>query len=314
MSVPTAPILPVVTPTPQAAPPGLGDMLQCVVNVSEGRDAALLASLAEVCGSCLLDLHRDVDHNRSVFTLAGAAGVVAPAARELAGAVVGLLDLSRHSGVHPRLGTLDVVPWVAPEGWPLRDASPGPLSGRARQARDDFAVWAARELDLPVFLYGPERSLPEVRRHAWRSLGPDLARAPHPRAGAVAVGCRPLMVAYNLWLAEPNLSRAKDVAVAVRSPTVRALAFSVGNHVQVSCNLIAPFVFGPAAIWDRVAEMAAVARAELVGLVPQAVLDQVPEERWAQLDLAPGEDDRGATHRPHPGHRVTARHAPALSS
>jgi len=94
------------------------------------------------------------------------------------------------------------------------------------------------------------------------------------------------MVAYNLWLAGPSLTRAKEIATAVRSPTVRALAFSLGDHVQVSCNLVAPMVFGPGAIWDRVDEMAPVARAELVGLLPRAVLDLVPEERWAQLDLA----------------------------
>ena len=262
-------------------------MVQCVVNVSEGRDASVLLSLAEACGACLLDVHRDADHNRSVLTMAGATAVVGRAARDLARAVVGLLDLGRHSGAHPRLGTLDVVPWVGLEGWPVHDEALALGNGRARQARDDFALWAARELELPVFLYGPERTLPEVRKNAWRSLAPDLGpRLPHPTAGAVAVGCRPLMVAYNLWLAEPSRARAQEIAAAVRSPTVRALAFSLGDGAQVSCNLIAPFVFGPGAIWDRVNEMAPVARAELVGLLPRAVLDLVPEERWAQLDLA----------------------------
>ena len=97
-------------------------------------------------------------------------------------------------------------------------------------------------------------------------LGPP---APHPTAGAVAVGYRPLMVAYNLWLANCGLAKAKAVAAALRSPVVRALAFALGDKVQVSCNLLRPLVVGPAQIWDTVAVMATIARAELVGLVPK---------------------------------------------
>ncbi len=286
-------ILPVVTartrlPGPDnPGPPG--DLLECVVNVSEGRDGDVLVGLVAACGDCLLDVHSDWHHHRSVFTLAGRSGAVETAVRELARRTVEHVDLRGRSGAHPRIGALDVVPWVAVEGWPLRDAAPGMCLERAVRARQDFGRWAAEELELPIFLYGPERSLPELRRRAWRDLGPDMGPSvPHPTAGAVALGLRPLMVAFNLWTATADLQRARAVAAAVRSSQVRSLAFSLGGEVQVSCNLIAPLVVGPAEAWDRVAAMVPVARAELVGLVPRSVLDKTPEARWAQLDLSPG--------------------------
>ncbi len=266
----------------------LRSALGCVVNVSEGCDDETVVELASAAGRPLLDVHSDCDHHRSVFTLADGDEAVEAAVRELARSAVGLLDLRRHSGAHPRIGVLDVVPWVALEGWPLRDAEGSAGDERSRTARDEFAAWASVELGLPVFLYGPERSLPELRRKAWVSLRPDLGPpAPHPTAGAVAVGYRPLMVAYNLWLANCGLAKAKTVAATLRSPVVRALAFALGDKVQVSCNLLRPLVVGPAQIWDTVAVMATIARAELVGLVPQAVLSSIPAERWGQLDLGP---------------------------
>jgi glutamate formiminotransferase len=259
-----------------------------VVNVSEGRDRSVLASLVEASGACLLDLHSDADHHRSVFTLAGEPGEVEAAVRDLARSTVEMVDLGRHCGAHPRFGALDVVPWVTLQGWPLRDAAQSQVADGARQARDRFATWAANELGLPVFLYGPERSLSQVRKRAWASLPPDLGpHSPHPTAGAVAAGCRPLMVAYNLWMQAADLAGARAVAATIRSESVQALAFRVGDHVQVSCNLVAPLVVGPAAVWDSVAKLAPVARAELVGLVPRAVLERAPEDRWDELDLGP---------------------------
>ncbi|MGP8205566.1 MAG: hypothetical protein ACLQVK_05820 [Acidimicrobiales bacterium] len=277
-------------------------VLECVANVSEGRDAATLAALAQACGPCLLDLHSDPHHHRSVLTLAGDEAAVEAAVRELACRAVDLLDLGRHAGVHPRFGVLDVVPWVALEGWPVRDVAPGsPGAERARRARDSFATWAAAELALPVFLYGPERSLPQVRRQAWRGLVPDAGPpVPHPTAGAVAVGCRPLLVAYNLWLSSGDLAQAKEIAAGIRSPAVRALGFALDGRAQVSCNLISPLSVGPAAVRDQVGRRAEVERCELVGLVPDRVLRSVPERRWAELDLA---RDRTIEH------RLTARHA-----
>jgi glutamate formiminotransferase len=221
-----------------------------------------------------------------VFTLAGGESAVLNAVRELVRVAVKLLDLRGHIGAHPRFGVVDVVPWVALEGWPLKDAQ-GPGAERALKARDAFALWAARDLGLPAFLYGPGRSLPEVRREAWRTVLPDFGpREPHPTAGSVAVGARGLMVAYNLWLEEPDLAKARAVAAALRSAEVRALAFALGERVQVSCNLVQPLVVGPAQVWDAVASIAPVATAELVGLVPHAVLAATPKWRWEELDLA----------------------------
>jgi glutamate formiminotransferase / 5-formyltetrahydrofolate cyclo-ligase len=279
------PILPVVSGTAQTTLPRKA-ALECVVNISEGCDQETIAALASAAGLCLLDVHSDCDHHRSVFTLAGNDDAVQAAVRSLARSAVGRLDLGHHVGAHPRIGVLDVVPWVALEGWPLRDAEGHAGARRARSSRDEFANWASAELRLPVFLYGPERSLPELRRSAWVSLPPDVGpRAPHPTAGAVAVGYRPLMVAYNLWLSRTDLVKAKAMAAALRSPFVRALAFALGDHVQVSCNLLRPLIVGPAEIWERVAAVAAISRAELVGLVPQAVLAKIPPARWEELDL-----------------------------
>lgn len=249
-------------------------MLECVINVSEGRDADVLAHLAAVAAPDVLDVHTDPDHHRSVFTLVGE-----HAPRRLTEAAVAAVDLRRHEGVHPRFGAVDVVPFV-----PLGDAT---LTDAVR-ARDDFARWAAATLDLPCFLYGPERSLPDVRRQAFRTLAPQFGPPiAHRSAGACAVGARGLLVAYNLWLAEPDLARAKAVAAEVRSGPIRTLGLAVGDHVMVSCNLVEPLVAGPAAAWDAVAAHAPVARAELVGLVPEAVLAATPRARWAELDLAP---------------------------
>lgn len=154
-------------------------------------------------------------------------------------------------------------------------------------ARDSYAQWAADTLGIPCFTYGPERSLPEVRRGAFTTLTPDFGPgSPHPTAGAAAVGARPVLVAYNLWLAGADLALARSIAGLVRGPHLRALAFQVGQCVQVSMNLIAPDVFGPADAYDLVAAHAPIDRAELVGLVPNGVLHRIDPKRWAQLDLA----------------------------
>jgi glutamate formiminotransferase len=122
------------------------------------------------------------------------------------------------------------------------------------------------------------------------SLAPDYGPAePHPTAGACAVGARGPLVAYNLWLARPDIDAARAIVRAIRSEHVRALALAVGEHVQVSCNLVDPLVVGPAEIYDAVARHAAIARAELVGLIGRDVLARIDNARWAQLDVS---DDR----------------------
>jgi len=248
-------------------------MLECVVNVSEGRDAAVLDALRAAAGRDCLDVHADPFHHRAVFTLVG---VDAP--RALATEAVARLDLRRHGGVHPRLGVVDVVPFIALDGSTDTDA----LAGRGA-----FGEWAAGTFGLPGFAYGPERSLPDVRRHAFTDLAPTWGPpAPHPTAGAVCVGARPLLVAYNVWLVAADLALARRIAAAVRRPDLRALGLQVGERVQVSMNLTAPERLGPATAVDLVKEHAEIAGTELVGLIPETVLRAIDPARWAELDLA----------------------------
>lgn len=253
-------------------------MLECVVNISEGRDQEVIAAIADRAGTDLLDVHSDPHHHRSVLTVVGE-----DAPRAIATAAVQRLDLRRHEGVHPRLGVVDVVPFVALDDTDADDA---------RVARDRFAAWLATTHGVPCFRYGPERSLPEVRRRAFRDLPPtDGPAVPHPTAGATAVGARPILVAYNVWLAAPALEIAQQVAVAARSPHLRALGLAVGDRLQVSMNLVEPATLGPAEAYDRVSRLAEglgarVAGAELVGLLPDSVLAAVPRARWSELDLA----------------------------
>ena len=265
--------------------------IECVVNVSEGRDQGLLAELADATGTAaLLDVHKDPDHHRSVFTLAGEAEEVTTAVSELARASVALLDLRTHQGVHPRQGVLDVVPFV-----PYR---PGELPSHDLEIvvpqRDAFARWLSATLGVPTFLYGPlpgggHRTLPQLRRHAFGDIAPDFGpNHPHPTAGATAVGARTVLVAYNVWVS--SLEVAHTVAPLVRGPGVRALGLAVGERAQVSCNLVDPAQVGPAQAYDAVRRLVeeaggTVEGAELVGLLPEAILRAVPGSRWPELGL-----------------------------
>jgi len=267
-------------------------VLECVVNISEGRDPGVVDVIAAAGADSLLDVHSDPDHNRSVLTMAGPGPALEGAVRAVARATLEQVDLRRHEGVHPRLGALDVVPFVPLDsgGGPCR---PGDDLSPALEARDRFAAWAGAELALPCFCYGPGRSLPELRRQAFGALAPDTGpREPHPSAGACAVGARSALVAYNVWLTTPDLAVARAVATAIRGPAVRALGLAVDGVAQVSCNLVDPFAYGPAQAYDAVRRLAeeagsSVARAELVGLAPAAVVAAVPASRRRALDLDP---------------------------
>jgi glutamate formiminotransferase len=251
-------------------------VLECVMNVSEGARADVVNAIAAGAGGALLDVHSDAHHNRSVLTLAGPD--VESAAQAVTRAAVERLDLRMHVGVHPRIGVVDVVPFVPLTGSEMADAV---------TARDRFAAWVGDELGVPCFLYGDERSLPEIRRGAFTTIPPATGpRMAHPTAGAVAVGARPLLVAYNVWLAASSgVDVARAIAAAIRGPAVRALGLDVGGRAQVSCNLIDPAAVGPGALVDAVASRAEVAGTELVGLVPASVLADEPPARWRELDL-----------------------------
>ncbi len=248
-------------------------MLECVINVSEGRDHVIIDSVAQSCAGDLLDIHSDPDHNRSVFTLLG---VDAP--RALARAAVSALSLSHHSGVHPRIGVVDVVPFV-----PLVDST----MHDAQKARDEFAAWAAEELHVPSFLYGTERTLPDIRKNAWTSLFPEVgSKVPHATAGAMCVGVREPLVAYNLWLENVDLETTRRIASVVRTASIRTLGLQVGAFTQVSVNLIQPMIAGPNDVYEAVSRHVKVHHAELVGLLPASVLATIPRARWEDLDLS----------------------------
>jgi glutamate formiminotransferase/glutamate formiminotransferase/formiminotetrahydrofolate cyclodeaminase len=273
-------------------------ILECVVNVSEGRNREVLDHLTAAAGPALLDRHTDPHHHRTVLTLAGASDDVEAAVRTVAERAVAEIDLGSHHGVHPRLGALDVVPFVSLEeqaDGTLGEGDPNPAVG----ARDRFATWCADTLGVPCFVYGAGagvsggggRTLPEVRRGAFTTLSPDTGPAhPLPRTGAVAVGARPLLVAYNLFLRGADLATARRVASELRGRRVRTLGLDVGGFPQVSCNLVEPWRTGPLEVYERVATLAAaqgatIDRAELVGLLPAGVLARIPTPLHAQLDV-----------------------------
>jgi glutamate formiminotransferase len=253
-------------------------VLECVPNVSAGRDEIVLAALWHACADALLDVHTDVDHHRSVYTLSGPRCAVT--ARALAVTVARYVDISRHEGVHPRLGALDVVPFVA-----LAGSDPANAVAEARE----FAAWIAETLAVPAFLYGDAdaggRSLPQLRRDAFTARAPDFGPpTPHPRLGAVAVGARPVLVAVNCDLDGDDVALARDIAREVRErdgglPGVRALGWLLPSRgvAQVSMNLVDLARTGLQAACEAVRDRARgrgrdVARVELVGLVPEAEL------------------------------------------
>jgi glutamate formiminotransferase / 5-formyltetrahydrofolate cyclo-ligase len=275
-------------------------IIECVANVSEGRDARALAAMAEairaVPGAHLADVHSDPDHHRSVFTFLGAPAIVEAGALALAQSALPRIDMREHQGLHPRLGALDVVPFV-----PL-DATP--MAVAVDVARRVGAALAERH-GLPVYFYGAAArsaarlELPDVRRGGYEALparlttpagAPDAGPARFDaRAGAAVVGARDVLVAYNVWLDTADLETARAVARAVRErdgglPAVRALGVALPSRglVQVSLNLLDYRVTPLPAVFDRVEHEAnrhgvAVRRGELVGLAPRAAFsDRAP--------------------------------------
>jgi glutamate formiminotransferase/formiminotetrahydrofolate cyclodeaminase len=269
--------------------------VECVPNFSEGRDPVVIARLAtaaaSVPGASLLDQHSDPDHHRTVFTLAGSPAAVSEAVFRAVRVAVETIDLTQHEGVHPRIGAADVVPFV-----PLGDA---PMETCVELAQA-LGRRLADELELPVYLYreaasSPQRaSLPWLRRPGFEGLAaalqePDRApdfgpAAPHPTAGATAVGARELLLAFNVDLESDDLKLAKRIAKAVRTssgglPGVHAkgMGLSSQGRVQVSMNLFELGRTGPGRVHGEIARLAgeagvAVARSEVVGLMPRAAL------------------------------------------
>jgi glutamate formiminotransferase len=262
-------------------------MFECVINASEGRNLEVIDELCDVASSSLKDMHSDEFHNRSVFTLINDPVALVDSVHDLITTCYERLNLSTHEGVHPRFGVVDVVPFVA------LDAT---RAVQAVELRDDLAQWLVESFAVPVFLYGPLvdgsiRSLPQVRKNAFLSLTPDLGPpSASSKRGCVAVGARPILVAWNLWLDHVSLDDAKLISKALRQPAVRSLAFEVGDLVQVSCNIIDTDAVLPSQLYDSVASLLSspgrINRAELVGLVPTSLLEREEPSRWTELGLA----------------------------
>jgi glutamate formiminotransferase len=265
-----------------------------VPNVSEGRDPATIAALAEACGvpgARVIDVHSDPDHDRSVLTVVGEALALQDALVALAGECVDRIDLRRQHGVHPRVGALDVAPVVAidDDDVPLASEIAVGLAGRL-----------GAELNLPVFLYGevatnPARTLPrDFRRGGLEELAREVEAgelAPdhgpprlHPTAGVVLVGVRPPLIALNVWLPEGTLTDARAIAARVREaggghPGVRALGLYLpeAGMAQVSMNIEDHRAAPPALVIAAVRSAAEAVGVEsgdveLVGLVPREAL------------------------------------------
>ena len=260
-------------------------LVECVPNFSEGRDTGKVDAIVEAvrsAGAVVLDRTSDADHNRSVVTFAAAAGVVEEAAFRSVGQAVASIDLRVHTGAHPRIGAADVVPFVPVNGVTLEDC--------ARLARETARrIW--EELHVPVYLYEAAALRPENRnladvRNAGGKLPPDFGGpALHPTAGAVVVGARKFLIAFNVNLATSDLTIAKAIARTVRFssgglPAVKALGVPLDsrNLAQVSMNLTDFEQTSVRQAFDAVCAEAArhgvgIVGSELIGLIPQKALD-----------------------------------------
>ena len=268
-------------------------LLLAAPNVSQGRDGAAIDAIARAFAPApLLDVHSDVDHGRSVFTLAARQGELAGALVAGGRAVLERVDLRRHQGLHPHVGALDVAPVVY-----LVEAERGAACAEALTV----AALIGDELGVPVFLYGQLATDPRHReRAALRAGGPGRLRERvedgelvpdhgpprvDPRAGATLVTARPPLVAFNVDLASDDVELARRVAAELRQPAgglpgVRAIGLPLPGRgcAQVSFNLEDPLATPLADVVAAVAERAPVARAELVGLAPRAALAGFPPD------------------------------------
>ncbi|MGA8098628.1 MAG: glutamate formimidoyltransferase [Candidatus Cybelea sp.] len=247
-------------------------------NISEGRDPATMAAACaavEKTGARLLDWSSDAVHHRTVLTIVGDGAQVLEAAIALAGVALERIDLRGHSGVHPRIGSLDVLPFVPLKGATLQDAA-------ALAHRAGAEIW--KRYRVPSFYYGaaarrPERRfLPDIRRNAdWPPDEGDLSR--HASAGAIAIGARDILIAFNVELASGDLAVAEEIARAVRERngglrSLRALALPrSSDRVQVSLN-VTDYVATPLyRVVELIARLAAergvaIFGCELVGCLP----------------------------------------------
>jgi glutamate formiminotransferase len=266
-------------------------VIECVPNFSEGRDEGVVRRIVEAIGSAkgvlVLGWEMDGDHNRSVVTFAGAPDAVVEGAIRGAGRAAELIDLSRHQGVHPRVGVADVIPFV-------------PLGGGTIEQCIEAAHLAGQEIwkrfHVPVYFYesaaktAGRKRLERVRRPGFDGLPPDVGDiAAHPVAGAAMVGARQLLIAFNINLATRDVSIAQAIAKKLREssggfPFVKAIGLPLASRdcVQVSMNFV-NFAKTPLEqVWEAVVSEAvrlgaSVALSQLIGFVPRRAFEQAPE-------------------------------------
>lgn len=277
-------------------------LFEAVPNISEGRNEEKVARIVEavrsVSGIRVLDLHTDPDHNRSVITMAGQEDPVVEAAVTLARACAAEIDLSTQAGVHPRMGSLDVLPFVPLENATLEDAA-----RLARKAGERIGTFG-----FAIYLYESaatvphRRNLADVRRGGYEGIAgrisdpdwtPDYGPASlSPQLGAVAVGARPFLVAFNAYLDTEDVEIAREIAAKIRErdgglPGLKALGLEVGGKAQVSMNLTD---LGKTSLPDALEAVrreatergVSVESTELVGLLP---LDALLQTSRYYLDL-----------------------------
>ena len=276
-------------------------LFECVPNFSEGRDAErierIVAPAREVPGVTVLDVERNADHNRCVISLVGEGEALLEAVFRMMKVATQLIDLNVQRGEHPRMGATDVVPFVPFGASTMADAV---------RLAERLGARVAKELGVPVYLYAaaakrPERAdLAKVREGQFEGLreviATDPSRAPdfgeprlHPTAGAVAIGARPILIAYNAYLTTPDVAIAKRIAKAVRArdgglPEVKALGFEIKerNRAQVSMNLtdyrVTPVHRALEAVRREATRYGvSVEESEIVGLVPEDALFEAAE-------------------------------------
>ena len=292
----------------------MSSLIECVPNFSEGRRPEVIEEIVRairaIDGVSLLDHSRDETHNRSVITFAGAAEPVVRAATAAVGRALELIDMEQQRGAHPRIGSVDVIPFV-----PLGTTRLEECVDLARR----FGEQIARLFDLPVYLYGeaalrPERRrLAEVRKGQYEGLKEEIGVNPerdpdfgpkrmHPRGGAVAVGARKPLIAFNVNLASDDLELAKRIAQTIREssgglPAVQAMGVLLENpgeprYAQVSMNLVDWERTGIAAAVDRIRSLARAAgtdidHCELIGLAPAGALLEVAAQTLRLRDFSP---------------------------
>ena len=273
-------------------------LVECVPNFSEGRKPETVQSIsgaiAAVETACVLDTHIDADHNRSVITFVASPAHVVEAAVQAVKRASELIDMRTHRGEHPRLGATDVLPFVPISGVTMDDC--------VRLAHE-AGKRIAHELSIPVYFYEraarrPDRvNLEDVRRGMLELLREQITtnpdRAPdegapvvHDTAGAIAVGARPFLIAFNVVLRSDDITLARRIAKTIRArsgglPFVKALGFQLATRscVQVSMNLVNYEVTGMEAAYEAVRREAErlgveIDSAEIVGLVPRAALNR----------------------------------------